>query len=92
MYKRKGDSAWISPVKTKPDATNIPEMIWANLCPVFFAMRLPINAPMQKKHIVSVKFNERTEGENPISAKGILSIDQAYKTPEKSIAKTPVAR
>ena len=82
----------IMAVEIKPAATKMPAVKRAILCPAFLERRLPIKAPMQKKHIVTVKFNARREGETPESAKGILRIDQAYKTPEKSIAKTPVTR
>ena len=44
----------IIPVDIKPDATKIPDIKRAILWPAFLDIRLPINAPMQKKHIVMV--------------------------------------
>ena len=81
------------PVTTKPIPTKAPAIISVILGPIFLQIRLPKNAPKQKKHIVRVKLKASEESLHPkTSLKGIFKMDQAYKTPEKSIAKTPVPR
>jgi hypothetical protein len=93
MYKRKTLSAVSKPVSVKPTPTSTPAIISVNLEPIFLQIRLPKNAPKQKKHIASVKFNASDESlQLKTSLKGTFKIDQAYKTPEKSIVKTPTAR
>jgi hypothetical protein len=64
-----------------------------SLVPIFLQIRLPQKAPRQKKHIVNVKLKAKTESLHPDSfLNGIFKIDQAYKTPEKSIVNTPDIR
>ena len=49
--------------------------------------------PMQKKHIVNVKFKASWEGVHPNSSvRGAFKIDQAYIIPAKSILTTPLNR
>ena len=85
--------AFSRPVITNPAPTRAPAMTSVIFGPIFLQIRLPKNAPRQKKHIVRVKLRASTESLHPNSSlNGIFSIDQAYSTPEKSITKTPVAR
>ena len=73
------------PVETNPMPTNAPAIISVILGPIFLQIKLPKNAPKQKKHIVNVKLNAKTESLHSNSLlKGIFKIDQAYNTPEKS--------
>ena len=79
------------PVETKPSATKIPETIRVILGPAFLQIKLPKKAPRQKKHIVNVKLKASVESlKLNDSLNGIFKIDQAYKTPEKSMAERSV--
>ena len=77
----------------KPAPTRRPASMSVIFGPAFLQIRLPAKAPRQKKHIVSVKLNASEESlHSKTDLNGILRIDQAYKTPENSIEKTPIAR
>ena len=78
MYKRYGVLMPSKPDNIKPKPTNAPEMSRVNLGPIFLQIRLPKNAPMQKKHIVKVKLRDKTEASHLYSViNGVFKIDQA---------------
>lgn len=81
------------PVAIKPVPTSAPAIISVIFVPIFLQIRLPKNAPRQKKHIVNVKLKASVESlQLNTVLNGIFNIDQAYKTPEKSIENTPTAK
>ena len=76
-----------------PAAASIPAMIRAILCPKPLLIFAPSRPPMQKKLIARVKFSASAEALQPkAEAKGDFKMDQAYKTPAKSMEITPIAR
>ena len=77
----------------KPAPTSAPAIISVILGPMRLQIKLPKNAPRQKKHIVKVKLRAYDESLQPNSSlNGIFNIDQAYRIPENNIEKTQTTR
>jgi hypothetical protein len=77
----------------KPENTRMAEMTAVTLGEVFLVNTPETIPPMQKKHIVNVKFKASWEGVHPNSSvRGAFKIDQAYIIPAKSILTTPLNR
>ena len=86
------DASYKNAVKINPSAEKTPDTARAILCPAFLERFAPSKPPIQKKVIAKVKLRASSLCPQPNSAdRGDLSIDHAYKTPAKSIAKTPTA-